>query len=194
MTRSGTRSEPAPRQPRRRTTSTCSTRNDPTAGKQATLIQSAIDSKVDGIATTLSTRTRSAGSVQAAIDAGIPVVGFNAGIDQYEELGALMYFGSDETLAGEAAGERITEAGGAAPALRHPGSRLGRAGGPLRRRVKANAPATENIQVNGADLPSVTSTLAAKLQQDPVDRLHRHAGCADRHGGAGRRRPGRQRG
>ena len=45
----------------------------------------------------------------------IPVVGFNSGIDQYKELGALMYFGSDENLAGETAGKRITEAGGKKP-------------------------------------------------------------------------------
>ena len=32
---------------------------------------------------------------------------FNSGIDQYKEVGAVMYFGSDETLAGDTAGERI---------------------------------------------------------------------------------------
>ena len=37
---------------------------------------------------------------------------FNSGIDQYKELGALMYFGSDENLAGQAAGQRIAAAGG----------------------------------------------------------------------------------
>ena len=48
--------------------------------------------------------------MQAAIKAGIPVVGFNSGIDQYKELGALMYFGSDETVAGNAVGARIKTA------------------------------------------------------------------------------------
>ena len=33
--------------------------------------------------------------------------------------------------------------------------------------MKANAPGTENLQVNGTDIPSVTSTIEAKLQQDP---------------------------
>ena len=54
-----------------------------------TLIQNAVDSKVDGIATTLVTPDALAGAVKAATDAGIPVVGFNSGIDQYKELGAL---------------------------------------------------------------------------------------------------------
>ena len=40
---------------------------------------------------------------------------FNSGIDQYKDTGALMYFGSDENLAGRAAGERI-----AADGAKHP--------------------------------------------------------------------------
>ena len=75
--------------------------NDPDPGKQATLIQNAIDSKVDGIATTLATPDALAGAVKDANSAKIPVVAFNSGIDQYKEVGALMYFGSDENLAGE---------------------------------------------------------------------------------------------
>src|SRR4051794_28435253 len=81
--------------------------NDPDASKQAVLIQNAVDSKVDGIATTLVTPGALAGAVKSATDAKIPVVGFNAGIDEYKKLGALMYFGSDETLAGTTAGQRL---------------------------------------------------------------------------------------
>jgi simple sugar transport system substrate-binding protein len=104
--------------------------------------------------------------VQAAGDAGIPIVGFNSGIDQYKDLGALMYFGSDETLAGRTAGERITEAGG-----KHPLCVIQAAGSvALEARcagVKEGAPDTENIQVNGADDSAVVASLQAKLQQDP---------------------------
>ena len=82
---------------------------DPDSGKQATLIQSAIDAKVDGIAVTLPDPPAIAPVVQKAIDAGIPVVAFNAGIGAYQESGALSYFGSDESLAGETAGTRATE-------------------------------------------------------------------------------------
>src|SRR6187200_2168094 len=83
--------------------------NDPEASKQATLIQNAIDSKVDGIATTLATPDALAGAVKDANDAKIPVVAFNSGIEDYQDVGALMYFGSDENLAGESAGERIAD-------------------------------------------------------------------------------------
>jgi simple sugar transport system substrate-binding protein len=139
--------------------------NDPQADKQAQLIQTAVDAKVDGIATTLVTPDALAGSVKAATDAGIPVVGFNSGIDQYKELGALMYFGSDETLAGQTAGKRIAEAGGKKPlcVIQAAGSVAleARCAG-----VKSEVSATENIQVNGADDSAVVSALQAKLSQD----------------------------
>ena len=139
--------------------------NDPDATKQAALIQSAVDSKVSGIATTLVSPDALAGSVKAAIDAKIPVVGFNSGIDQYKQLGALMYFGSDESLAGQQAGLRITQAGG-----KHPICTIQQAGSvALEARcagVKATAPSTQNLQVNGADDAAVTTTLQAKLAQD----------------------------
>jgi simple sugar transport system substrate-binding protein len=139
--------------------------NDPDAAKQAQLIQSAVDSKVNGLATTLVTPNALAGSVKAATDAKIPVVGFNSGIDDYKKLGALMYFGSDETLAGQSAGQRITQAGG-----KHPLCVIQQAGSvALEARcsgVKSAASGSENIQVNGADDAAVTSTLQAKLSQD----------------------------
>src|ERR671910_352989 len=58
---------------------------DPDSGKQATLIQSAIDSKVDGIAVTLPDPPALAPAVKKAIAAGIPVVAFNAGISDYAD-------------------------------------------------------------------------------------------------------------
>jgi simple sugar transport system substrate-binding protein len=139
--------------------------NDPDATKQAVLIQNAVDSKVNGIATTLVTPDALAGSVKAATDAGIPLVGFNSGIDQYQKLGALMYFGSDENLAGTTAGKRIQTAGAKHPlcVIQAQGSVAldARCAG-----VKSVLASTENIQVNGADDASVVSTLQAKLAQD----------------------------
>ncbi len=139
--------------------------NDPSADKQAGLIQTAVDSKVQGIATTLVTPDALAGSVKAATDAKIPLVGFNSGIDQYKELGALMYFGSDETLAGQTAGERLAADGAKKPlcVIQAAGSVAleARCAG-----VKSKVPATENIQVNGADDSAVVSSLQAKLSQD----------------------------
>lgn len=139
---------------------------DPTPSNQATLIQNAIDSKVDGLATTMSAPDALAGSIKAATDAGIPVVGFNAGIDNWKELGAIMYFGSDETIAGNAVGERLAALG-----AKHPICVIQEAGQvQLEARCKGVADKTtgvENLQVNGRDATQVTSTIAAKLQSDP---------------------------
>ena len=147
------------------TGSTLKYSNDPDPAKQATLIQNAVDSKVDGIATTLATPDALKSAVQGASSAGIPVVAFNSGIDQYKQTGALMYFGSDENLAGSTAGKRI-----AADGSKHPLCVIQAAGSvALEARcagVKSAVPGTENLQVNGADDPSVVSALQAKLAQD----------------------------
>jgi simple sugar transport system substrate-binding protein len=138
---------------------------DPEPSRQSTLIQNAVDANVDGIATTLATPDALAGAVKTATDAGIPVVAFNSGIDQYQEVGASMYFGSDEDLAGAAAGERIAADGGqnVLCVIQAAGSVAleARCAG-----VKSKVPNTENIQVNGQDDSAVTSTLQAKLSTD----------------------------
>jgi simple sugar transport system substrate-binding protein len=85
--------------------------SDPSSGNQANLIQSAIDSKVDGIAVTLPDAPALTPAIKKAIAAGIPVVAFNAGITDYANSGALSYFGSDESLAGETGGKRAVDDG-----------------------------------------------------------------------------------
>lgn len=140
--------------------------SDPNAGEQAKLIQNAIDSRVDGIATTMATPDALRGAMRNAGNAAIPLVAFNAGIDQYEDAGASMYFGSDEGLAGAAAGERIAADGGAVPlcVIQQTGSVAleARCAG-----VKSKVPATRNIQVNGANNAEVAATLQAALAADP---------------------------
>jgi simple sugar transport system substrate-binding protein len=140
--------------------------NDPESGKQATLIQNAIDSQVDGIAATLASPDAVGPTLDKAAKAGIPGVVFNSGIDVYQKYGAKMYFGSDESLAGESAGARLAEGGsGKALCVVHEQGNISletRCAG-----VKKGLPSTENLQVNGQDLPSVQQTIGAKLAQDP---------------------------
>jgi ABC-type sugar transport system, periplasmic component len=50
-------------------------------------VQSAIDSKVNGIALTLAKPDAMAPAVKAALDAGIPVVAFNSGFDNFMAMG-----------------------------------------------------------------------------------------------------------
>lgn len=140
--------------------------NNNDAGQQATLVQNAIDSKVDGIAVTLAYADQVGPAAQKAVQAGIPTVAFNSGISDYQKYGIGMYFGSDEDLAGQSAGQKMTAAGGgkAICVVQEQGSVAleARCAG-----VKKTFPNTENLQVNGADLPSVQQTIGAKLQQDP---------------------------
>ena len=141
--------------------------NNENGPEQATLVQNAIDSKVSGLAVTLSSADAVVPVVQKAAEAGIPVVAFNQGIDDYKEAGAKMYFGSDELLAGQTIGEKLAAA--------DPGGKtlcIIQAQGSVAletrcQGVKQTFPNTENLQVNGADLPSVQQTIQSKLAQDP---------------------------
>jgi simple sugar transport system substrate-binding protein len=142
--------------------------NDPEAPNQANLVQSAIDSGVDGIAVTLAKPDAMAPAVKAALDKGIPVVAFNSGFDNFKAMGVTEYFGQDEKLAGIAAGERlnadgakkivciIQEQGQVALESRCAGVKQGFKG------------STEILNVNSKDMPSVEATITAKMQQDPT--------------------------
>jgi simple sugar transport system substrate-binding protein len=139
---------------------------DPDASKQATLIQSAIDAKVDGIAVTLPTPATLAPAVKKAVDAGIPVVAFNAGIGDYQTSGALSYFGSDESLAGETAGKRASDEGykNLLCVIQEQGQvQLEARCDGVKKTFSGN---WQKLYVNGRDLPSVRSTIGAKLAQD----------------------------
>jgi simple sugar transport system substrate-binding protein len=85
--------------------------SDPEAPAQANLVQSALDSKVDGIAVTLAKPDAMAPAVKAALAAGIPVTAFNSGFDNFKQMGVQEYFGQDEKLAGIAAGEKLNADG-----------------------------------------------------------------------------------
>jgi simple sugar transport system substrate-binding protein len=142
--------------------------NDPEAPNQANLVQSAIDSGVDGIAVTLAKPDAMAPAVKAAQAANIPVVAFNSGFDNWKAMGVQEYFGQDEKLAGISAGEKlnadgakkvvcvIQEQGQVALESRCAGVKEGFKG------------QSEILNVNSKDMPSVEATITAKLQQDPT--------------------------
>ena len=140
--------------------------NDPDAGNQATLVQNAVSSKVDGLATTMPNPEAIGPAAQKAVEAGIPTVAFNAGGDTYKDYGILMYFGSNEDLAGQTVGSKLTQdnAGKTICVIQEQGQVQleARCAG-----VAKTDPTTENLFVNGRDLPSVQQTIGAKLQQDP---------------------------
>lgn len=139
---------------------------DPEAGKQATLVDNAIDQGVDGIAITLAKPEALKGVVKRANDAGIPVVAFNSGIEDWEEVGAMSYYGTDEHLAGTAFGKRLNDEG-----AKHVLCVIQEQGHvALETRCQSLKESfdgkTTKVYVNGADMTSVQSTLQAKLQSD----------------------------
>lgn len=139
--------------------------NDPDAAKQAQLIQAAIDKKPDGIASTDPNTGAIGGAIKAAVAAGIPVSMFNAGGPDALGLGAIGYFGQDETDAGVAVGERIAKDGAtkAICVIQEQGqSQLeARCDGVIK--GAGSGVKVERVYVNGRDDAAVTSTIQAKL-------------------------------
>jgi len=140
--------------------------NDPEAPNQANLVQSAVDTGVDGIALTLAKPDALRGAVKAAAGKDIPVVAFNAGMDSWQDLGVKEFFGQDGYIAGERIGDRLRAEGAVkAICVNHEQGQVdqeARCAG-----VKSTFPATEILNVNGKDMPSVEATMTAKLRQDP---------------------------
>ncbi|MFG2379102.1 sugar ABC transporter substrate-binding protein [Streptomyces sp. NPDC048504] len=139
---------------------------DPNAGNQSNLVQNAIDQKVDGIAVTLAKPDALKDVIAKAKTANIPVVGLNSGLSDWKKLGLLEFFGQDETVAGEALGKRLNAEGAkkAVCVIQEQGN-IG-----LTQRCdgvkKTFTGTTEVLNVNGTDMPSVKSTITAKLTQD----------------------------
>ena len=137
--------------------------SDPEGGRQAQLIEQAVDQKVDGIAVTLAKPDALKDALKKATDAGIPVVSLNAGEGVSAQLGAFTHFGSNEKLAGEAVGTELASLNYKHPVCviqeqGHVGLEARCAG------VKAKVAGTEILYVNGRDMTEVASTITAKLQ------------------------------
>lgn len=145
--------------------------SDPEGAGQANLVQTAIDKDVDGIAVSLAKPDAMRGVVSKATEADIPVTALNAGMESWEKMGVIGFFGQDEEISGEAAGERLA-ADGATKVLCviHEQGHVG-----LEARCDGAAEAfgeTEKIYVTGTDMPGVQSAITSKLQEDPsIDRV-----------------------
>ncbi|WP_233358787.1 sugar ABC transporter substrate-binding protein [Thermomonospora amylolytica] len=140
---------------------------DPDGGKQAQLVQTAIDQKVDGIIVTLAKPDALKDVLARARAANIPVVSINSGADRSAALGAVAHFGQDETIAGEAAGEQLEKIGATkAVCVIHEQGNVGheaRCAGA----EKTFGGRMENLYVQGTNMPQVKSSITAKLQSDP---------------------------
>ncbi|WP_431044384.1 substrate-binding domain-containing protein [Streptomyces sp. P1-3] len=140
--------------------------SDPNGANQANLVQNAVDQKVDGIVVTLAKPDAMKGALAKARKAGIPVTGLNSGLGEWKDQGLLEFFGQDEEIAGEALGERLTKLGAKHTiCVIHEQGNVG-----LEARCRGVKETfegkTDILYVNGTDMPSVKSTITAKLKQD----------------------------
>jgi simple sugar transport system substrate-binding protein len=79
--------------------------------KMAQLIDAAVAKKPDGLIVSLPDETALGSHIQAATDAGIPVITINSGSDVFSKYGAVAHIGQTEYEAGLGAGRRMAEAG-----------------------------------------------------------------------------------
>ncbi|MFI0780457.1 sugar ABC transporter substrate-binding protein [Streptomyces sp. NPDC021212] len=140
--------------------------SDENAADQANLVRNAINQKVDGIAVTLAKPDAMRAAVAKAEKAGIPVVGFNAGMSVWKKQNLLSFFGQDESISGRALGSKIDTTG-----AKHALCVIQAQGDVnLEQRCagvkKTFSGKTDILYVNGTDMPSVKSTISAKLRQD----------------------------
>ena len=137
------------------------------AQQQAQMIEAAVTDKVDGLAVSAPDPDAISSALRTAVDAGIPVITLNSGLDAYQDLGAMTHVGQTEGIAGEAAGRRLADEG--AQKLLCVIHEQGNVG--LNERCDGAAKGfggdVENLQVKGtADIATTLTEIQSKLQSD----------------------------
>jgi simple sugar transport system substrate-binding protein len=135
--------------------------------RQAQLIDAAVNQGVDGLVVSMANPDALQDSVEAAVEAGIPVVTINSGGERAAEFGAIGHVGQDERIAGLGAGRQL-EAAGAASVLCvvHEAGNIG-----LEQRCSGASEGLDSevtsLQVDVNDLQGAQSTITSQLQSDP---------------------------
>jgi simple sugar transport system substrate-binding protein len=79
--------------------------------KMGQLIDAAVAKKPQGLVVSIPDAAALGPHIQAAVQAGVPVISANSGSDVFQQLGILTHVGQDETIAGQKAGELLKAAG-----------------------------------------------------------------------------------
>jgi simple sugar transport system substrate-binding protein len=135
--------------------------------RQAQLIDAAVNQDVDGIVVSMANPDALQDSIEAAVEAGIPVVTINSGGERSAEFGAIGHVGQDEAIAGEGAGRQLAGAGAAnVLCVVHEAGNIG-----LEQRCagasKGLGEEVTPLQVDVNDLQAAQSTITSQLQSDP---------------------------
>lgn len=134
--------------------------------KQSQLIDAAVAGDPAGLIVSMANPDGVRAAVESAVAAGIPVVTINAGLEQSAEFGALTHVGQSEFLAGQAAGEKLAEAGASnVICVIHEAGNVS-----LEERCAGAADKLEtvtNLQVDIANLADAQNTIRSSLLADP---------------------------
>ena len=130
------------------------------------LIDAAVASQPDGLVVSLPDADALGPSIEAAVDAGIPVISMNSGSDVFADLGVLLHVGQTEFEAGLIAGQRFAEEGVQNPVCVN--QEVGNAALDLRCEGFFEGVGVEGevIPVDLNDPSSITETVAGALQAD----------------------------
>jgi simple sugar transport system substrate-binding protein len=140
--------------------------SSPQPGEQSTLIDSAVADGTDGLVVSMANPDGLEASIKAAVSAGVPVITINSGIDDWQEFGAITHVGQSETIAGNAAGEELTNAGltNVICVIQEPGNIA------LEERCRAAKETFEgtmkNLQTDNTDLAQSQATIESQLAAD----------------------------
>jgi simple sugar transport system substrate-binding protein len=140
--------------------------SSPDPGEQSTLIDNAVADGTGGLVVSMANPDGLQASIQAAVDAGIPVITINSGIDDWEAFGAITHVGQSETIAGEAAGQQLSDAGltNVICVIQEPGNVA------LEERCRAAAStfsgSMKNLQTDNTDLAGSQATIESQLSAD----------------------------
>lgn len=79
--------------------------------EQAQLVETYVTEGVDGVIISLANPDALRDAVRRAVDAGIPVITINSGVQVWQDLGAITHVGQTEFVAGQGAGLRFNNEG-----------------------------------------------------------------------------------
>ncbi len=142
--------------------------SDPDPTKQAQLITDAINSKVNGIAVTDPAPAAICPTVKAARAAGIPVVMFNAGVNNWQQCGGMIVLRTGRIHRGRRGGQAARVGRRQERALRAAGPGPGPARGPVRGREAGlgSEGTMSKLYVNGEDNSAMLSSMTAELTRN----------------------------
>lgn len=141
--------------------------SDPDVQKQSQLIENAIAQHVDGLVVSMANPQGLQGALADAKKAGIPFITINSGEAEWSQYGAITHVGQDETIAGEAVGNKLNDAG-----ARNAICVIQEAGNIALEQRCAGVAKTfhgtvKNIQVDISNIADVQNTIKSALLSDP---------------------------